>query len=130
MARRKAPRKQQTSKKRAPRSRKKAPEEPKPPTLNPTTRGPRWLPWQDRYLAQEVYRHRPFAAGRGKDGDAWNKLAQELKQDSEKQGPKSVIARTGEACKARMKRILDAHRVSSLLSCLYIFFLILGASER
>ena len=116
MARRKALRNKQAPKKKPPRTRKKEPEKPKPPTINPTTGGPRWLPWQDRFLAQEVYRHRPFTAGRGKDGEAWAQLAEELKKDSERQGPKSVIARTGEACKARMKRILDAHRVNSFLS--------------
>lgn len=86
-------------------------------TARPTTGSPRWLPWEDRFLAQEVYKHRPFAAGHGKEGVAWEVLAEELRKDSEKQGPRSTISRTGEACRARMKLLIAAHRV-----CLDYFY--------
>ena len=80
-------------------------------TTQPTVGSTRWLPWQDRYLAQEVLKHRPFAAGRGNEGSAWVTLAEELRKDSGRQGLQSVIDRTGEACRARMKLLLQAHQV-------------------
>lgn len=114
MARRKTLKSSQSAKKKAPKTQDKAPESPEeaePIPIHPVLTGPRWLPWQDRFLAQETYKHRPFEAGRGKEGDAWGCLAEELKNDSRKQGAKSMIDRTGEACRARMYRLLAAHRV-------------------
>lgn len=81
-------------------------------TARPRTGASRWLPWQDRFLAQEVYKLRPFSAGKGKEGEAWDNLAEDLRKDSERQGQKSLISRTGMACRARMKKLLDVHRVS------------------
>ena len=52
---------------------------------------------------------------KGKERAAWDFMAEELRKDSAKQGPKSVISRNGEACRARMTRLLEAHRVSLLL---------------
>ena len=117
MARRKitaAPRANKKRALRAPKKKQNTPEKAEPTQVHPTLIGPRWLPWQDRFLAQEVYKHRPFEAGRGKEREAWEILAEELKKDSTNQGPKSVICRNGEACRARMTRLIEAHRVSLL----------------
>ena len=115
MARRKTSAASRTSKKRAPRAPKKKKDtskEVEATQIHPTLTGLRRLPWQDRFLAQEVYKHRPFEAGRGKEREAWDFMAEELRKDSSKQGPKSVISRNGEACRARMTRLIEAHKVS------------------
>ena len=117
MARRKTAASVRTSKKktsRTPRKKQDSPEKADSAQIHQRLTGPRWLPWQDRFLAQEVYKHRPFEAGRGKEREAWEILAEELKKDSTNQGPKSVICRNGEACRARMTRLIEAHRVSLL----------------
>ena len=115
MARRKTAASVRTSKKktsRTPRKKQDSPEKADSAQIHQRLTGPRWLPWQDRFLAQEVYKHRPFEAGRGKEREAWDFMAEELRKDSSKQGPKSVISRNGEACRARMTRLIEAHKVS------------------
>ncbi|RXW12560.1 hypothetical protein EST38_g13292 [Candolleomyces aberdarensis] len=68
------------------------------------------MPWQDRLLAQEVYKLQPFDNEHGKaTQEAWSNLAQQLAKDNEQtgDGASSKIERTGEACKARFLKLLD-----------------------
>ncbi|KIJ31629.1 hypothetical protein M422DRAFT_266657 [Sphaerobolus stellatus SS14] len=69
---------------------------------------PRWLPWQDRFLASEVLKHKPFQEPRRDTQKAWKNLADELRKDSRSVG--TEIGRTGSACRARFYKILDGHR--------------------
>ncbi|KAF8954131.1 hypothetical protein BDZ97DRAFT_1928712 [Flammula alnicola] len=72
-------------------------------------RSPLWLPWQDRFLASEALKLRPFLEPRGKPAqDAWDHLAQCLFEDSITLG--SAIQRSGPACRARFKKLLEAHK--------------------
>jgi hypothetical protein len=74
-------------------------------------RSPRWLPWEDRALMQEVEKHRPFNAPRGDAAQkAWDALAVELLKDSNTNG--TAINRTGAACCSRFKKLVKAHNVS------------------
>lgn len=74
----------------------------------------KWMPWQDRYLASETWALRPFAQPKNERAAAWDALAARMLADSTQQGPNSVIDRTGNACRGRMKKLLDIHRVCSL----------------
>ena len=133
MARRKTSAASRTGKKRAPRAPKKKKDtskEVEATQIHPTLTGLRWLPWQDRFLAQEVYTHRPFESEKGKEREAWDVLAEELKKDSAKQGPKSVISRNGEACRVRMARLVEAHRVSLLLLKMALYLRLLFRKMR
>ena len=70
----------------------------------------RWLPWQDRFLASEAVRLCPFLEARGTPiQEAWDRLAEEMRRDSGQKG--TVIDRTGSACRARFKLIIEAHKV-------------------
>ncbi|KJA13661.1 hypothetical protein HYPSUDRAFT_209361 [Hypholoma sublateritium FD-334 SS-4] len=74
-----------------------------------------WLPWQDRFLVQEIFSHRPFLAPAGKAREeAWDKLAVALLEDSAQSG--SAIDRTGDSCRSRFKRLVDAHKSSETRS--------------
>ncbi|KAF5309299.1 hypothetical protein D9611_015004 [Ephemerocybe angulata] len=78
---------------------------------------PAWLPWQDRLLAQEVFKHQPFDNERGKaTREAWDRLAQALATDSAKSGEGSKVNRTGDACKARFLKLLEYHRKEETVS--------------
>ncbi|KIJ24057.1 hypothetical protein M422DRAFT_275258, partial [Sphaerobolus stellatus SS14] len=69
---------------------------------------PRWLPWQDRFLAAEVIKLRPFLENRRDTLQAWEQLADTLHKDSRRTG--TMIDRTGPACRQRFKKILQAHK--------------------
>ncbi|KIJ46689.1 hypothetical protein M422DRAFT_29193 [Sphaerobolus stellatus SS14] len=73
-------------------------------------RSPRWQPWQDRFLAAEVLKLRPFLEPRSLAQEAWDKLAEEMRIDSLKMGSGSEVKRTGSACRARFTKLLEAHR--------------------
>lgn len=62
--------------------------------------GDSWLPWQDRALADQVNAERPFSAGHGKVGAAWDKVARGLE-----------FEQTGDACKKRFNLLLGRHKV-------------------
>jgi hypothetical protein len=75
-------------------------------------KGAPWKPWQDRFLASEVDKLRPFLQPAGPlRKAAWNELAKVLLEDSKALGPESMIDRTGEACRSRFARLLDAQKV-------------------
>ncbi|KIJ40479.1 hypothetical protein M422DRAFT_256740 [Sphaerobolus stellatus SS14] len=74
------------------------------PAINSHTqnaKSPKWLPWQDRFLAREVFAHRPFLAGQHKISAAWDTLAAKMKEDSGDE-----IERTGSACRTRFKLLI------------------------
>ncbi|KAK6989009.1 Myb-like domain-containing protein [Favolaschia claudopus] len=72
-------------------------------------RSPRWLPWEDRYLAQQAEKLRLFAPQRGDERrKAWDGLAVDLLKASTING--KPINRTGPACRARLEKLLDAQR--------------------
>ncbi|KIJ33505.1 hypothetical protein M422DRAFT_264435 [Sphaerobolus stellatus SS14] len=77
-------------------------------------KSPNWLPWQDRFLVREVFKHRPFLKSRPEVVSMWNFVARKLKEDSKHDG--SVIDRTGPACRRRFKRLIHAHRKSETRS--------------
>ncbi|KIJ30244.1 hypothetical protein M422DRAFT_268295 [Sphaerobolus stellatus SS14] len=87
-----------------------------PPSVFPedkqlkNAKNPNWQPWQDRYLAAEVLKHRPFLQPRSATYEAWERLAAELAADSKKSGPFREINRSGAACRARFTKILKAHQ--------------------
>ncbi|KIJ52217.1 hypothetical protein M422DRAFT_243822 [Sphaerobolus stellatus SS14] len=49
------------------------------------------MPWQDRFLAREVFSHRPFLANPHEAGAAWDRLAERLLEDSWCQGSGTEI---------------------------------------
>lgn len=70
-----------------------------------------WLPWQDRFLVQEISSHWPFLAPAEKAREeAWDRLAAVMLEDSAQKGV--AIDRTGDSCRARFKRLVKAHKVS------------------
>ncbi|KIJ38363.1 hypothetical protein M422DRAFT_259023 [Sphaerobolus stellatus SS14] len=69
---------------------------------------PRWLPWQDRFLASEALNLRPFLKSRQDTREAWEHLAVTLHVDSKRCG--TEINRTGPACRHRFEKIIDSHR--------------------
>ena len=75
-------------------------------------RGARWLPWHDRFVVREIIASKPFQAGKGKDQEeAWAKAASAIKAESRRQNTASVIDRSGDAVRAHIKKLLNAHRV-------------------
>ncbi|KAK6996171.1 hypothetical protein R3P38DRAFT_2800193 [Favolaschia claudopus] len=71
-------------------------------------RSPRWLPWEDRYLAQQAEKLRLFAQRGDERRKAWDGLAVDLLKASTING--KPINRTGPACRARLEKLLDAQR--------------------
>ena len=91
-------------------------------------RSTHWKAWQDRFLAAEALKHRPFLEARGKPiKAAWNRLAEEMRVDSGEKGV--TIDRTGAACRARFKVIIDGHKVS-LIVLFFIYFLTFPRKTR
>ena len=75
-------------------------------------RSPRWQPWQDRYLIEEVYNLRPFEASRGSaSSHAWQTLSRQLFDKTTRIGPHSIVDRSGEACRSRFRVLMKAQRV-------------------
>lgn len=73
-------------------------------------RRPHWQPWQDRFLAEEALAHKPFLEPKGAPIQVvWDALAAKMLEDSAKKG--TAIDRTGAACRARFKVIMDGHQV-------------------
>jgi hypothetical protein len=70
--------------------------------------GDSWLPWQDRALAEQVNSERPFSAGHGQVGAAWERVAQGL-----------AFKRTGDGCKKRFNLLLGRHKVFLLFTLSY-----------
>ncbi|KIJ48870.1 hypothetical protein M422DRAFT_247235 [Sphaerobolus stellatus SS14] len=79
-------------------------------------KNPHWQPWQDRFLAKVVFTYRPFLVDRREVAAAWDELAQRLLEDSRSQGPRSVIDRTGGACRTRFKRLIRTHKINETKS--------------
>jgi hypothetical protein len=76
-------------------------------------RNARWQPWQDRFLALEAIKHRPFLEARkNATQEAWDRMAEEMCRDSSQKG--TVIDCTGSACRARFKLIIEAHMASTI----------------
>ncbi|KAJ7846004.1 hypothetical protein B0H13DRAFT_1908059 [Mycena leptocephala] len=73
-------------------------------------RSPRWVSWQDRYLAQAVDQIRPFLLPPSEREEGWNRTAEVLHQDSSAVGERSTVDRSGSACKNRFMRIMREHR--------------------
>ncbi|KAJ7820864.1 hypothetical protein B0H13DRAFT_2377698 [Mycena leptocephala] len=73
-------------------------------------RSPRWVSWQDRYLAQAVDQIRPFLLPPSEREEGWNRTAEVLHQDSSAVGERSTVDRSGSACKTRFMRIMREHR--------------------
>lgn len=69
-----------------------------------------WLAWHDRVLAKVVFDKRPFDAARGSTSREWKEVAVACKDAS-----KGEINRSGDACKNRMKRLVEIHKVSTLI---------------
>ncbi|CAK5266198.1 unnamed protein product [Mycena citricolor] len=70
----------------------------------------RWLPFQDRYLAQAVDQRRPFAEAPSDRNTAWDDTSDILRTYSQAQGPQSVVDRTGSSCRSRFTKMMDHHR--------------------
>ncbi|KAF5367532.1 hypothetical protein D9758_003603 [Tetrapyrgos nigripes] len=69
-----------------------------------------WLPWQDRALIQQVNKVRPFEA-KGKSGQKWEEVSHDLLQSQSEDGTKKTpIQRSGESCKRRFNRLIEAHQ--------------------
>ncbi|KIJ36838.1 hypothetical protein M422DRAFT_260703 [Sphaerobolus stellatus SS14] len=75
-----------------------------------------WQPWQDRFLTKVVLTYRPFLVDHCEVAAAWDGLAQRLLEDSRSQGPRSVIDRTGGACRARFKRLIRTQKINETMS--------------
>ncbi|KAJ7934415.1 hypothetical protein B0H13DRAFT_2305841 [Mycena leptocephala] len=73
-------------------------------------RSPRWVSWQDRYLAQAVDQIRPFLLPPSEREEGWYRTAEVLHQDSSAVGERSTVDRSGSACKNRFMRIMREHR--------------------
>jgi len=81
------------------------------PSTATETPGTHWQPWQDRLLAAEVYNSRPFeVSGSRESAAAWDDVAARIRDASRKSEWGVDLIRTGEACKARMQRLLKAHK--------------------
>lgn len=80
-------------------------------------RQPNWKAWQDRFLIAETLELQPFKETRGAPiRQAWDRLASRMEHDSTKKG--QAIVRTGPACRARFRLLMDAHQVSRLIGSL------------
>ncbi|KAJ6456921.1 hypothetical protein C8R45DRAFT_1033891 [Mycena sanguinolenta] len=73
-------------------------------------RSPRWQSWQDRYLAKAVDQTRPFLLPPSDREEGWNRTAELLLRDSSAVGDKSVVDRTGSACKNRFMKLMKEHK--------------------
>lgn len=74
-------------------------------------RRPRWLPWQDRYLALTVEKIRPFEAGRGDlTRETWGRVSVEILEWS-RTNDSAEVNRTGEACRGHFEMLLRKHKV-------------------
>lgn len=74
-------------------------------------RSPRWQSWQDRYLVQAVDQTRPFLLDTSQREEGWNETAKVLLRESRAVGPRSIVDRTGAACKNRFTKLMKEHRV-------------------
>ena len=72
----------------------------------------KWQPWQDRYLASEVFALRPFEVTKKDASTAWDKLEATMYKDSKNTGEQSAILCSGSACRAQMKKLVNPHKVS------------------
>ncbi|KAJ6559566.1 hypothetical protein B0H19DRAFT_1260274 [Mycena capillaripes] len=73
-------------------------------------RSPRWQSWQDRYLVQAVDQTRPFLLDPSEREEGWNETAAVLLRDSRAVGPRSIVDRTGSACKNRFMKLMKEHK--------------------
>ncbi|KAJ7883217.1 hypothetical protein B0H14DRAFT_3433082 [Mycena olivaceomarginata] len=73
-------------------------------------RSPRWQSWQDRYLAVAADQTRPFLLTPSEREDGWNRTAEVLLRDSRAVSPRSIIDRTGSACKNRFMKLMKEHK--------------------
>ncbi|KAJ6537948.1 hypothetical protein B0H19DRAFT_1270327 [Mycena capillaripes] len=73
-------------------------------------RSPRWQSWQDRYLVQAVDQTRPFLLDASEREGGWNETAAVLLRDSHTAGPRSIVDRTGSACKNRFMKLMKEHK--------------------
>ncbi|KAF5346677.1 hypothetical protein D9758_013231 [Tetrapyrgos nigripes] len=79
-----------------------------------------WLPWQDRALIQQVNKVRPFEA-KGKSGQKWEEVSHDLLQSQSEDGTKKTpIQRSGELCKRRFNRLIEAHQLMAEIYSLFI----------
>jgi hypothetical protein len=77
-----------------------------------------WQPWQDRFLVLEAFKLQPFGEESGKEVDAaWDHLAVVMLEDSQRVGNRSIIDRTGAACKARFRKLVETHKVRYFRLC-------------
>ncbi|KAF6742219.1 hypothetical protein DFP72DRAFT_1179447 [Ephemerocybe angulata] len=73
-------------------------------------RQPNWRAWQDRALIEEALSLKPFLESKGAPiQEAWDTLADTMHRHTAQNGGTS-IDRTGAACRARFKVIMDAHK--------------------
>ncbi|KAJ6523215.1 hypothetical protein B0H19DRAFT_1202092 [Mycena capillaripes] len=73
-------------------------------------RSPRWQSWQDRYLIQAVDQTRPFLLPPSEREEGWNRTSEILLRDSSAVGPRSIVDRTGSACKSRFMKLMKEHK--------------------
>jgi hypothetical protein len=83
-------------------------------------RSPRWQSWQDRYLIQAVDQTRPFLLDPSEREKGWNETAEVLLRDSRAVGPRSIVDRTGSACKNRFTKLMKEHMVRSIVPLIIV----------
>lgn len=82
-----------------------------------TSRGSHWQPWQDRLLVAEAHHVRPWEKLRDADSIlAWEDVASGICQASLETPFQVELVRSGEACKARLQRLIQAHKVRRKLT--------------
>ena len=82
-------------------------------TQSTNARSGNWLPWQDCMLAQIINEIWPFNEPHGlPTHEAWDTVSQQLLAVTSLTTP---VRRTGEACKARFKKLINWHQVCKLV---------------
>ncbi|KAJ6557785.1 hypothetical protein B0H19DRAFT_1261383 [Mycena capillaripes] len=79
-------------------------------------RSPLWQPWQDRLLITQVDADRPFEQPRRSRRAAWGATADSMASASAQQGPNSYFTRSGEACRARFKFLINKYKADQARS--------------
>jgi hypothetical protein len=70
-----------------------------------------WQPWQDRLLITQIDADRPFLAPRRERRGRWDQLSRSLALAAVRSGPRSLLERTGEACRARFNILKKKYKV-------------------
>ena len=71
-----------------------------------------WLPWQDHLLVDRLLEERPFTARYRETAAAWNAFRDHLLEYSSTHGSCTPIAKSVSGIRARLKRLMDTHKVS------------------